>query len=189
MRWTTARNSLKGFLIKKQKLQNQQQLQKYRGCFRSLHYGHENVGAALSSVVAFGDSSSSSHSVAWWLAASTAVATVAGGNLAFQETTTTRCDEKEYNDNRSSRMLGTSLAGKSVLEDVVQVRKVQRKAPKKLPVFTSKQVAENNGKNGKPIWMSYGGNVYDVTDFVNNHPGGSEKILLAAGSVGSTSFT
>mmetsp|Transcript_56742 Transcript_56742/g.138015 ORF Transcript_56742/g.138015 Transcript_56742/m.138015 type:complete len:647 (+) Transcript_56742:184-2124(+) len=53
---------------------------------------------------------------------------------------------------------------------------------KDLPVFTSDQVAVNNGDDGKPVWMSYGGHVYDVTEFVRNHPGGSEKILLAAGS-------
>ncbi len=52
-------------------------------------------------------------------------------------------------------------------------------------VLYSKDVAENNGKDGKPIWMSYGGMVYDVTDFIHNHPGGSERILLAAGSVSS----
>eukprot|EP00934_Nitzschia_sp_Nitz4_P003542 Nitzschia sp. Nitz4//scaffold320_size20398//10095//12176//NITZ4_008677-RA/size20398-augustus-gene-0.2-mRNA-1//1//CDS//3329547756//3532//frame0 len=50
------------------------------------------------------------------------------------------------------------------------------------PIFTSEQVAENDGTDGKPIWMTYGGVVYDVTDFIANHPGGSEKILLAAGS-------
>ena len=44
-------------------------------------------------------------------------------------------------------------------------------------------MAENNGKDGKPIWMSYGGVVYDVSDFIYNHPGGSERIMLAAGSV------
>lgn len=50
-------------------------------------------------------------------------------------------------------------------------------------IYISDQVAENNGENGKPIWMSYGGIVYDVTDFIHNHPGGSERIMLAAGSV------
>ena len=50
-------------------------------------------------------------------------------------------------------------------------------------VCNSEQVAENNGKDGKPIWMSYGGVVYDVSDFIYNHPGGSERIMLAAGSV------
>ena len=29
--------------------------------------------------------------------------------------------------------------------------------------------------------MTYKGNVYDITEFVANHPGGSEKIILAAG--------
>jgi sulfite oxidase len=49
------------------------------------------------------------------------------------------------------------------------------------PEFTSEQVASNNGRDGKPIWMTYAGNVYDVSKFVKNHPGGIERILLAAG--------
>lgn len=48
----------------------------------------------------------------------------------------------------------------------------------KFPVYTSDQVAENDGRDGKPVWMSYGGVVYDVTDFVANHPGGSEKVRM-----------
>ena len=52
-----------------------------------------------------------------------------------------------------------------------------------LPIITSAQVAKNNGKNGNPIWMTYGGYVYDVTHFVESHPGGVEKIMLAAGGV------
>ncbi len=50
-----------------------------------------------------------------------------------------------------------------------------------LPIYTSDEVAINNGENGKPVWMSYGGIVYDVTNFIHNHPGGSERILQAAG--------
>jgi Cytochrome b5-like Heme/Steroid binding domain len=52
-----------------------------------------------------------------------------------------------------------------------------------LPEYTSEDVAKNNGENGTPIWMSYGGVVYDVTKFVANHPGGMEKIMQAAGNV------
>lgn len=52
-----------------------------------------------------------------------------------------------------------------------------------LPVYRSSQVAKNDGSDGRPIWMSYGGVVYDVTGFIANHPGGSEKILLASGGV------
>ena len=67
---------------------------------------------------------------------------------------------------------------KENLDDVIQSHDIS-----KFPVYTSDQVAENDGEDGKPVWMSYGGVVYDVTAFINNHPGGSEKIMMAAGSV------
>lgn len=54
--------------------------------------------------------------------------------------------------------------------------------PENLPVYKLSDVALNNGQDGKPIWMTYGGMVYDVTEFIPNHPGGSEHILRAAGS-------
>ena len=50
-----------------------------------------------------------------------------------------------------------------------------------LPTYTSAEVAFHDGKRSNKVWMSYGGFVYDVTEFVANHPGGREKILLAAG--------
>ena len=31
------------------------------------------------------------------------------------------------------------------------------------------------------IWVVFGGDVYDITSFVQNHPGGMEKIMTAAG--------
>jgi hypothetical protein len=64
-------------------------------------------------------------------------------------------------------------------DEVVEAHKLDEN----LSTFSSDKVAENNGEDGKPIWMSYGGYVYDVTDFIQNHPGGSEKIMMAAGSV------
>mmetsp|Transcript_8984 Transcript_8984/g.19105 ORF Transcript_8984/g.19105 Transcript_8984/m.19105 type:complete len:670 (+) Transcript_8984:264-2273(+) len=56
----------------------------------------------------------------------------------------------------------------------------------KLPIIRMSEVERNNGQQEgndgeKSTWMSYGGYVYDVTDFIANHPGGSEKIMLAAG--------
>jgi Cytochrome b5-like Heme/Steroid binding domain len=64
------------------------------------------------------------------------------------------------------------------LQEIVDAHDVD-----KLPIYTSDQVAERNGEDGKPVWMSYGGVVYNVTDFVQNHPGGSNMIMMAAGSV------
>lgn len=57
-----------------------------------------------------------------------------------------------------------------------------------LPVFSSEDIAMNNGENGTPIWVSYGGMVYDVTKFIANHPGGDEKIMQAAGNVSTCTF-
>jgi sulfite oxidase len=31
------------------------------------------------------------------------------------------------------------------------------------------------------IWITYNGNVYDITDYVNSHPGGPDKIMMAGG--------
>jgi sulfite oxidase len=45
--------------------------------------------------------------------------------------------------------------------------------------FTRAQVAQHDSIN-KGIWVTYGDNVYDITEFVQIHPGG-ERILLAAG--------
>lgn len=48
------------------------------------------------------------------------------------------------------------------------------------PLYTQDEVAQHTtAENG--IWVSYKNGVYDITDFVRNHPGGKDKILLAAG--------
>ncbi len=48
------------------------------------------------------------------------------------------------------------------------------------PIYTYQDVKKHNNIN-KGIWVSYKNKVYDITDFVENHPGGTEKIMLAAG--------
>uniref|UniRef100_A0A1E1X8C5 Sulfite oxidase n=1 Tax=Amblyomma aureolatum TaxID=187763 RepID=A0A1E1X8C5_9ACAR len=48
-----------------------------------------------------------------------------------------------------------------------------------LPVYTASEVARHDRKETR-IWISFRCGVYDVTDFVDEHPGG-DKILLGAG--------
>ena len=50
----------------------------------------------------------------------------------------------------------------------------------KSPVFTSEEVEEHNSPE-KGIWVTYKGQVYDITEFIASHPGGPSKIVLAAG--------
>ena len=49
------------------------------------------------------------------------------------------------------------------------------------PVFRRAEVATHTSRDTGGVWVTYRDGVYDVTDFVANHPGGSEKLLLAAG--------
>jgi sulfite oxidase len=51
---------------------------------------------------------------------------------------------------------------------------------KKVNKFTYDDVSKHdNSTNG--IWVTYKDNVYDITNFIENHPGGKDKILLSAG--------
>jgi cytochrome b involved in lipid metabolism len=55
----------------------------------------------------------------------------------------------------------------------------------KLPVYTAEEVAQRDGSQAdseKRIWISLGGLVFDVTDFIPFHPGGTQRISRAAGA-------
>ncbi|GBF97565.1 hypothetical protein Rsub_10166 [Raphidocelis subcapitata] len=54
------------------------------------------------------------------------------------------------------------------------------KGGKQLPEFTEEEVAQHRTKESR-IWVTYRGGVYDITDFIPTHPGGMDKIMLAAG--------
>ncbi|KAL5290757.1 hypothetical protein ACFFRR_010246 [Megaselia abdita] len=54
--------------------------------------------------------------------------------------------------------------------------------------YTSQEVAVNNGQDGKPVWMIIKGKVYDVTPFINSHPGGSELLMEYAGKDATKAF-
>ncbi|XP_068034550.1 LOW QUALITY PROTEIN: sulfite oxidase, mitochondrial [Anomalospiza imberbis] len=48
------------------------------------------------------------------------------------------------------------------------------------PRYTRAEVAQHRSPSER-VWVTYGTEVFDVTDFVELHPGGPDKILLAAG--------
>nr|CAG4719431.1 unnamed protein product [Naegleria fowleri] len=50
-----------------------------------------------------------------------------------------------------------------------------------LQYFTLDQVAQHCSKQAGGIWVIFKGGVYDVTEFIEAHPGGTEKIMLASG--------
>src|SRR6478609_7702531 len=46
--------------------------------------------------------------------------------------------------------------------------------------FTVDEILKHNNREDG-IWVTRGDSVYDISSFVDNHPGGIDKILLAAG--------
>ena len=52
--------------------------------------------------------------------------------------------------------------------------------------FTMAMVSEND--DASSCWSVINGNVYDLTDWINSHPGGSSRILGLCGTDGSASF-
>jgi sulfite oxidase len=79
--------------------------------------------------------------------------------------------------------LGSSLAfglGAGIyLNKYNKLSKVDKTVDKK-KFITRKQISEHYTAE-KRIWVTYKDGVYDITDFVKVHPGGEEKIMLAAG--------
>mmetsp|Transcript_19730 Transcript_19730/g.50088 ORF Transcript_19730/g.50088 Transcript_19730/m.50088 type:complete len:564 (+) Transcript_19730:209-1900(+) len=51
---------------------------------------------------------------------------------------------------------------------------------KDLPVYTREEVSKHTTPETR-IWVTYKDGVYDITEFVEMHPGGANKIMLAAG--------
>lgn len=49
-----------------------------------------------------------------------------------------------------------------------------------MPVYTRAQVALHTDV-ADGVWTTFGNGVYDITGFIENHPGGSDKVVLAAG--------
>ena len=56
----------------------------------------------------------------------------------------------------------------------------EKTTKKKKNYVTRAEVAKHNSsKTG--VWVTYDGKAYDITEFIESHPGGKDKILLAAG--------
>ena len=76
-----------------------------------------------------------------------------------------------------SLVLGTSYLKSD--EGIIYAEE-EKEAKGKTRVFRQSEVSEHDNKTDG-IWVTHGTGVYDITNFVNEHPGGSEKIMLAAG--------
>eukprot|EP00308_Calcidiscus_leptoporus_P001057 CAMPEP_0119358582 /NCGR_PEP_ID=MMETSP1334-20130426/6761_1 /TAXON_ID=127549 /ORGANISM="Calcidiscus leptoporus, Strain RCC1130" /LENGTH=549 /DNA_ID=CAMNT_0007373115 /DNA_START=8 /DNA_END=1657 /DNA_ORIENTATION=+ len=74
------------------------------------------------------------------------------------------------------RALTLALAPRRAMCEAAEAAAAERQ----LPIVTTEEVAKHTGGDAG-VWVILGSAVYDVSRFVAEHPGGEEKIMLAAG--------
>ncbi|KAI8813884.1 protein SUOX-1, isoform a [Cladochytrium replicatum] len=127
-----------------------------------------------------------------WTAAAVIVGTVAVGFAGWKYWSNIHTESNERSKGLIVHRLKSVGFGRNRDEDSAIIaieRGFERKSSKEkidkvnpktgLPYFTRAEVGEHNSVE-KGIWVIYQGGVYDITEFVEVHPGGS-RILMAAG--------
>ena len=79
--------------------------------------------------------------------------------------------------------LGSLLVANGTVHTTNDARKKKEQidqAPNGKPFYRKIEIAQHKTKD-KGIWITYENGVYDITKFIVNHPGGQDKIALAAG--------
>ena len=49
------------------------------------------------------------------------------------------------------------------------------------PIISKAEVAKHKSAEAGGAWVTYAGGVYDITEFIDNHPGGASRISMATG--------
>jgi sulfite oxidase len=75
-----------------------------------------------------------------------------------------------------SAIFGSTIFAQDAHHPTVEVGKLKDG----LPFYTKEDVEKHKTKESG-IWVTYKNGVYDITEFIEQHPGGAEKIILAAG--------
>lgn len=113
---------------------------------------------------------------------------LAGSYLAYSLYSTNQTDEANTIDLASpiSQESDTSQVDDSDLVNQLENSSPVDESNNSEQIYTLSQVAENNNKSS--CWTIIDGNVYDITNYVPNHPGGESEILKICGEDGTSLF-
>ncbi|CEH11863.1 cytochrome b2 [Ceraceosorus bombacis] len=84
-------------------------------------------------------------------------------------------------------MTGTGTVAADTGDD--NLAKAERRSIASGKVVSVDDLVKHDGKDGKGIWVAIDGNVYDVTKFLAQHPGGPHVIRKAAGKDATELYT
>src|SRR3989338_4648897 len=78
--------------------------------------------------------------------------------------------------NKSSNDDGTNSSSMIVFVSAEELQQEETKSVDNVQYFTLDQVSQHNSiQNG--VWVIFKGGVYNVTEFIESHPGGTDKIM------------
>jgi cytochrome b involved in lipid metabolism len=108
---------------------------------------------------------------------------LAGSYLAYSLYSTNQTDETNTSDLANQISQESDM---SQVEEPDEVTSPTDENTKSGQRYTLAQVAENNNKDS--CWTIIDGNVYDITSYIPNHPGGESDIVKICGKDGSQLF-
>jgi cytochrome b involved in lipid metabolism len=113
---------------------------------------------------------------------------LAGAYLAYSLYSTNQADDTNTVDlvNPISQESDTNPVNDSDAVTQVDNTSPVDKNTNSKQVYTIAQVAENNNKSS--CWTIIDGNVYNITSYIPNHPGGESEILQICGKDGTNLF-
>jgi cytochrome b involved in lipid metabolism len=81
----------------------------------------------------------------------------------------------------AAALMGVATATYTVSEQAPKHGKLDNQPPPRpdLPTFSLDDVSEHCEEES--LWYTFRGGVYDLTFFINGHPGGTPRLLMAAG--------
>lgn len=110
-----------------------------------------------------------------YLTAASAACFVGGGAVVkSRDQADLKSQMQRWNVNFNREMMMAKYMG------CYRLNECESKEEDGLPVYRKTDLQKHKKAEDR-IWVSYKDSVYDITDFIKNHPGGSEKILMAAG--------
>ncbi|XP_072386052.1 sulfite oxidase-like isoform X2 [Diabrotica undecimpunctata] len=77
-------------------------------------------------------------------------------------------------------ILGAALSGSLFVYLLKSVKVAPGEYKKGLPDYTIEEVAKHKTRDTR-VWVTFHKGVYDITDYLNVHPGGADILMMAAG--------
>uniref|UniRef100_A0A7S2YTY0 sulfite oxidase n=1 Tax=Entomoneis paludosa TaxID=265537 RepID=A0A7S2YTY0_9STRA len=117
------------------------------------------------------------HPNSWFMMMGAGLLGLSAGTVAMMEEAAPSVETSQ--DDPQSEIQATSAAIQD--EDHVKVGELDNHPPPRpeLPTIPLDEVAEHCDEDS--MWFTFRGAVYDLTFFINGHPGGTTRLLMAAG--------